>query len=229
VAAGHGRGPLAVGPPLFSGAEAALYLVPWGRGEALAKIRVPKPYRHPALDEELRWKRTVTEARAVREALEAGVPVPAVYLVDPPSYTIVMEYIRGALKLADIIEESPGLATRLVAELGSHAARLHAAGLAHGDLTTSNVLVHGTTLFLIDFGLADLNAGLREKAVDLHLFLRSLESTHPEVAEKMLSAFLEGYRGVAGADAVEELLAEVEEIRLMGRYREERRTAWRGQ
>jgi len=228
VEARRGGGAVAVeGRLLFRGAEAELYLVTWGDGVALAKVRVEKPYRHPAIDKRLRWRRTATEARAIRGALEAGVPAPAVYLVDPPSYTIVMEYVEGACKLADIVEREFEKAKELTARLGRYVARLHKAGIAHGDLTTSNVLVRGDELFLIDFGLADLRAGLREKAVDLHLFLRSLESTHPHVVEVMMESFLEGYREAAGQEAVRELVAAMREIRLMGRYREERRTAWR--
>ncbi len=229
MAARRGRGAVEVGAgqPLYVGAEAVLYLVPWGPRRALAKLRVEKKYRHPSIDMALRWRRTVTEARAIREALEAGVAAPAVFFVDPPQYLIVLEYLAGARKLAEIIEEKGASARVLVARLGEMAATLHEAGIAHGDMTTSNVLVHGSHLYLIDFGLADLGADTRDMAVDLHLFLRSLESTHPEVVDTMLGAFLEGYSARAGREKADALMETVREIRLMGRYREERRTAWR--
>ncbi|WP_052287736.1 Kae1-associated kinase Bud32 [Hyperthermus butylicus] len=215
-----------LGEPIARGAEAYLYLIDWLGERAVLKLRLPKRYRHAALDTRLRWRRTVTEARAMLAALEAGVPVPKLYYVDPLCSIIVMEYING-VKLADLIEAGDPRARSLARLFGTYAAKLHEAGISHGDLTTSNVLVAGDNIFLIDFGLASLKSSEREQAVDVHLYMRSLESTHPEAVEEMLEAFLEGYRSVRGADKTERIMELVREIRLMGRYRAERRTAWR--
>ena len=106
--------------------------------------------------------------------------------------------------------------------LGENIAKLHLAGIAHGDVTTSNVIVSGDTPFIVDFGLAKKTRDVREHAIDIHLFLRSLESTHPEHCDCVYQAFIEGYRSVAG-DYVDRVLAKVDEIRLMGRYVEARR------
>ncbi|KSW11324.1 hypothetical protein CF15_00160 [Pyrodictium occultum] len=227
-----GGGPLALGgfeelgEPFHRGAEAYLYLIDWLGRRAVLKLRVAKSYRHPLLDQRLRWRRTVNEAKAVQAALEAGVNAPAIYYVDPAAAAIVMEYIDG-VSLRDLVEEKPGEAARYARMLGEAAARLHAAGISHGDLTTSNVLVSGDRVYLIDFGLASLRSEERDQAVDVHLYLRSLESTHPEHVDEMLQAFLEGYRRVRGGEAADRIMSLVREIRLMGRYREERRTAWR--
>ena len=212
--------------PLYRGAEAELYLVKWFNDVALAKVRIAKPYRHQRLDQVLRRRRTVTEARAVRAALRLGVPAPAIYYVDPIDAVIVMEYVQGGRKLADVIDDEGENAAALVEEVGFFAARLHRGKVAHGDLTTSNILVKDRALYFIDFGLADLNADPRTRAVDLHLFLRSLESTHPQFVDAMYEAFLRGYERAAGREETQRLVDLVKEIRLMGRYREERRTAW---
>ncbi len=218
-----------LGRPVYRGAEASLYPLDWFGVPALAKVREPKPYRHPSLDARLRATRTINEARAMAAALRAGVPVPTLLHVDPHTATLVMARLRGARTLAALVEDSPGEARSYVEQLGRYAARLHRSGIAHGDLTTSNALVDDRgRLYLIDFGLATLKPAPRDTAVDLHLFLRSLESTHPEHVEEMYEAFLRGYRAEAGEEAAERLVEGVREIRLMGRYREERRTAWGG-
>ncbi len=211
------------GEPAYVGAEAILYVVDWFGVRAIAKYRPPKPYRHKVIDEDLRTRRTIVEAKALHTARSIGVPAPELYFVDPISKIIVMEYIEG-VKLADIIESNLLEARKYAKTLGVYTARMHSSELAHGDLTTSNVLVTSNKqLFIIDFGLSSLKASERDKAVDLHLFIRSLESTHPEHIEVMVEAFLEGYSTILGRSEADKLMRIVREIRLMGRYHEERR------
>ena len=216
-----------LGEPLYRGAEAYLYKYNWLGMRALLKIRIPKEYRHHAIDNRLRGDRTATEVKAMYTALEVGVEVPTIYYVDPIQKIIIMEYVEG-ITLAQLVDENIEEAKKYSYILGMYAAKLHNARVAHGDLTTSNAIVSSTDkkLYLIDFGLASLGASEREQAIDIHLFMRSLESTHPEYLEEMLSPFLEGYSSVRGHSTLDRLLGIVDEIRLMGRYVEERRTVW---
>ena len=215
--------------PRFKGAEAYLYLVEFAGMKALAKRRIAKEYRHRVLDERLRYERTVEEARTMLAALEAGVSVPSVLYVDPNEKLIVIEYIEGIVFRELIEVEGCSERVREIARrLGENIAKLHLAGIAHGDVTTSNVIVsNDDTPFIVDFGLAKKTRDIREHAVDVHLFLRSLESTHPEHRDCIYQAFIEGYRSIAG-DYTDKVLAKVDEIRLMGRYVEARRqrTVW---
>ena len=216
-------GPVEVtGTLLARGAEAEVLLVDWFGVRAVAKCRISKGYRHPTLDTVLRKRRTLAEARAIRAALEAGVSAPPVFFVEPESFLIVMEYVEGP-PLARLIDEDSTAAVKFVKMLGVEAAKLHGAGIAHGDLTTSNAVASHGRLFLIDFGLSSIKAPWLDMAVDIHLLLRSLESTHPEHVETMLHAFLEGYSSVRGREQAQEMMELVREIRLMGRYRAERR------
>lgn len=208
---------------IHRGAEAYLYLVDWFGRKAILKHRLPKRYRHHKLDVLLRRRRTVTEARAIASAQEIGVPAPSIYYVDPLEAIIVMQYLPYP-SLSTVIEEDLGKAVSAAEKVGQHIARLHENGISHGDLTTSNVLV-GDKVYLIDFGLASLHSTSRDNAVDIHLFLRSLESTHPEHVEPIFNAFLKGYRSIRGEET-ENILELVDEIRLMGRYKAERRTLW---
>lgn len=173
---------------------------------ALRKTRVPKHYRHPALDAALRAARTRAEARLLAHARRLGVRTPLVYAIEGDS--IVMERLDDApLKRA--------LTHERLRAVGAAAARLHARDLVHGDLTTSNVLVHDDGIALVDFGLAMLNAEDEDKGGDLHVLMEALEATHPDM-EGAFAHALAGYREAGGAVAVER---KVEDIVRRGRYR----------
>ncbi len=215
-------------PPAYSGAEALVYMASWFCRPAIVKVRVPKSYRHRSLDEALRTRRTIIESKAMKAALEAGVSVPALYFVDPVEKVIVMEYVEGQ-PLAELLDRDPARAREAAREAGLQAGRLHRVGIAHGDLTTSNIVVGHGRVYMIDFGLASLHADIDDKAVDIHLFMRSLESTHPEHVDAMMSSFLAGYLKALGEQEAYRVVQRAEEIRMMGRYREERRrSVWGG-
>ncbi len=213
--------------PSYRGAEAYLYHASLLGHRVLVKKRIGKRYRHNSLDEKLRRIRTLNEARIILATLAAGIPAPTVYYVDPEEAIIVLEYIEGKV-LHDLIEEK-GVndhVLTLVEKLGYYAGVLHENNIVHGDLTTSNAIVSSTEVFLIDFGLAERSRDELDKAVDVHLFLRSLESAHPEHVEALYKAFIRGYQRARGKAKAEEVVKLVEKIRLMGRYVEERRLVW---
>jgi len=118
-------------------------------------------------------------------ALKAGVNTPALLMVSPETFTIVMEYIEGTM-LKDASHR-----TTLFRDAGVIAGRLHLNGIIHGDLTTNNIIVKDGELFLIDFGLAKRSVDVEDMATDVHVFLRSIESVHPDVKDK---AFLNSWR-----------------------------------
>jgi TP53 regulating kinase-like protein len=102
-------------------------------------------------------------------------------------------------------------------DFGRLIALLHDGNVVHGDPTTSNVIVDDNTkLWLVDFGLSEMNATLETKGVDLHLIQRALETTHWDLQETMLEATLEGYIEVQG-DSAEPILSRMNEIRERGR------------
>ena len=192
--------------------------------EAVFKLRVPKPYMDPQLDLDLRSFRTRREAKAMAAAIRGGVRAPRVYAVFPSAGLIVMERIKGPL-LKEYLHRGRGYGS-LLREAGSMLARLHMAGLVHGDPTTSNYIVaESGELYLIDYGLSSFSTSVEDRAVDIHLFRRALESTHATIAQEAFSEFLDGYKRIMGEEAgkVEE---RAEEIRLRGRYVEKRRTVW---
>jgi TP53 regulating kinase-like protein len=104
---------------------------------------------------------------------------------------------------------------------------LHKAGIMHGDLTTSNVIVRGDRdareqtrprLSLIDFGLAVNSVRVEDYAIDLRLIKETLVGAHSHIHGKAFGAFLRGYGvtlGEAKAALVTKQLAEIEK---RGRY-----------
>jgi TP53 regulating kinase-like protein len=211
---------------LGAGAEAEVRLGDYAGYKAVFKYRLPKRYRHPKLDSYLRTLRTKREARLLLKARSGGLPVPAVLAVYPTLGLLVIEYIEGEL-LRERLRRDPRGSMGLVVEAGRILARLHSLGIVHGDSTTSNYIVSPSGLYLIDFGLADSSQGVEERAVDVHLFRRSLESAHASIAGNAFKSFLDGYLSEAG-EWGERVVRRAEEIRLMGRYVAERRTVWRG-
>ena len=96
--------------------------------------------------------------------------------------------------------------------------KLHAAGIIHGDLTTSNIILRDNdgTCVLIDFGLAQVSSEIEQRGVDVHVLFQTLESTAPERADILKAAFTAGYTETfVEADKV---ITREHEIELRGRY-----------
>jgi Kae1-associated kinase Bud32 len=119
-----------------------------------------------------------------------------------------MEKVDGP-RLKDVI--TPALSEKV----GEMVGRLHQAGIIHGDLTTSNMILCRDKIYLIDFGLAFYENSLEAQGVDVHVYFQTLESTHDQPQE-LIEAFGAGYArtfGDAGA-----VLKRVLEIKARGRY-----------
>lgn len=207
------------------GAEANLLLEdfskvlhPAGEGRVVVKHRISKAYRVPELDLSLRDSRTALEAKLLADAKRAGVPTPVIYEIDRVGTRLVMEYVRGRqVKL--ILEKLEPSERRAICKLiGKQIARLHLAGIIHGDLTTSNMIrTRGGKVYFIDFGLGEYNPSVEARGVDLHLLKRTLQSTHFRVADEAFEAVIDGYKCELGKKA-DEVLARVVEIERRGRY-----------
>jgi len=206
------------------GAEASLYLADWHGKKAVIKERVPKRYRPPALDEQIRTYRTVHEPQLMHEAKAAGVPTPLIYMVNVPAATIVMEYIEG--QQVKRLLNSLGERERrdLCVQIGNSIGRLHCRGLIHGDLTTSNMILSPDgKVFFVDFGLGEKNAELEAKGIDLHLMKRALQSTHYQFWEHCFRSVLYGYAESVSLEYAEKVYQKIVEIEKRGRYVEERK------
>jgi TP53 regulating kinase-like protein len=162
------------------GAEAVVLI----EEDKAIKTRLKKDYRIKELDERLRTERTRAEARIMSEARRLGIPTPIIY--DVGRFDLVMEAIKGP-PLKEVIDDEKSR------QAGVLVGKLHGGGIIHGDLTTSNMLVQGGRIYLIDFGLAFWDEMLESRGVDVHVFYQTLISSHKE-HERLMAAFAEGYR-----------------------------------
>ncbi len=205
------------------GAEADIYLVEWYGRKAVSKVRRPKQYMHYLLDREIRRKRTLHEAEMLNMAKRSMVITPLLYFVDPLNAEIIMQYIEG-YTVKDLITNTNlsinnPLLRQILSSMGIYTARLHARNIVHGDLTTSNFILHTSNrLVLVDFGLAFYSSRLEDKAVDIRLIKEVMSSAHANLFNEAFRLFIDGYASVAGEDNTRILLKKVREIEQRGRY-----------
>ena len=174
------------------------------------KIRRPKRYRHPKLDESLRRSRTRTEAKIIALARKHGVPTPIILDIDGDK--IVMERIKGE-PVKNVMSKE------ISREIGRMVARLHKAGIIHGDITPMNMILSDGKIYFVDFGLSFIEDRVEPKGVDLHVYFESLKAGFDNW-EELKEAFIEGYK--EEYEKAEEVLERAKEIELRGRYIEKR-------
>jgi TP53 regulating kinase-like protein len=206
------------------GAEASLYLMDWHNRKVVVKRRLPKKYRPPKLDEQIRTYRTVHEPQLLHEAKKAGVPTPLILSVDVKNASIIMEFIDGK-QLKQLLSNVSGTERRrLCLRVGESIGKLHERGIVHGDLTTSNMILNAKgRIFFVDFGLGEKTEELEARAVDLHLMKRALQSTHFRFAKECFDAVMEGYTKAVSLDSTRMILEKISEIERRGRYVAERK------
>ena len=156
----------------IQGAEATVVEDTFLGRRALVKIRPPKSYRLTELDDHIRTVRTKNEAKIMHDAREAGVRTPCIYDIDLSKFSITMEFIDGnAIK--DVLDEHPERADEICEKIGIAVSKLHSAGICHGDLTTSNMILENDEVCLIDFSMGCTKAELEGAFSSAHVGLES--------------------------------------------------------
>ena len=189
--------PTPEGPEVSRGAEASLRRVDWWGFPALLKERDLKSYRPKALDERIRRERTRNEARLLVDARRLGVRTPVIYDVDLHRHRLTIEELPGPT-LRQLLEDPalpPDDLPAAVRAFGHALGVLHAGSIAHGDLTSSNVLFpdgpRGAPAFL-DLSMGTRSPGLEELGIDLHLVEEDLKALSGR-SDALVRAFHEGY------------------------------------
>lgn len=199
---------------LKRGAEADILLSSWHGHQAVCKTRKPKGYRHPDLDSRIRRHRTMRESEMLCIVKSLGIRAPLVYFVDVPHCEIIMQHVDGT-PIHGLAEDE---IVRLSRQMGHIVGRLHRGGIMHGDLTTSNFLLSGDSIYVIDFGLASRTSKPEDHAVDLRLIKEILNSAHAPVMEESWRLFLAGYLRMVGKSRHSRILNLVASIEARGRY-----------
>ncbi|CAH2044458.1 unnamed protein product [Thlaspi arvense] len=181
------------------GAEARVFESTFAGRRSIVKERFSKKYRHPVLDSKLTLKRlnAVGFFFCITSLLVSLFEYRG--KMDPLLHSLTLEYIEG-VTVKDVFLEfgANGIVQErlddVAAQIGEAIAKLHDGGLAHGDLTTSNMLVRSGTnqLVLIDFGLSFTSTLPEDKAVDLYVLERALLSMHSScgnVMDRILTAY----------------------------------------
>lgn len=201
---------------ICQGAEAKIY----HDGLKVVKERISKGYRIKQIDEQIRTRRTKSEAKILYKASMAGINVPKLVNVDKNfipknKFSIEMEYIDGDKLSEKLNDYSSEKQMSVMKKIGFEVYKLHKAGIIHGDLTTSNIILKGNDVYIIDFGLGYFSSKIEDKAVDLHLIKQALEAKHYMNYETLFNYFVEGYNG-----EMSKVLEQLKKVESRGRYKE---------
>lgn len=202
---------------ISKGAEAILYLS-YKDEEVLVKERIKKGYRIPEIDEKIRKQRTQKEEKILSTARRVGINVPKV--IDSDKFKLNLEYIKGK-RVKEILNNQPfrkepnPQIEGIGKQIGEIVSKLHEAGIVHGDLTTSNMILKRDSLYLIDFGLGKKTNSIEDKATDLFILHEALKSTHFEVLDKVWKLVLKNYKYTKA----KEVLKRLEKIEKRRRYK----------
>ncbi|MEM4255388.1 MAG: KEOPS complex kinase/ATPase Bud32 [Candidatus Norongarragalinales archaeon] len=189
------------GKIIGKGAEAVLFLAKLKGKRVVVKKRLEKKYRHSVLDHKLRKNRTRREERVLQRLNEKGVSAPR--FIDAKDAQVVFSFEKG------VLAKNATLSSAVLKEIGRQLASVHEAGIAHGDFTTSNILVDGARVKIIDFGLSVFSQSVEDYATDLVLFEKT-------VSTREFSIFLKAYaKAKKNSRAV---VARFAEIKQRGRY-----------
>ena len=189
---------------IAKGAESNIVKADYLGEKAVLKDRISKKYRIPEIDNKIRKSRCKLESKLLSDAKRVGVVTPVLYDVNLQDKSILMEEVDGVM-VKDIIDDD------LAFKIGVEISKLHSGDIIHGDITTSNIMLRGDQLVFIDFGLGRHSPLDEDKAVDLLVLKKSLQSIDYNLAVKYFDLVLKGY----GNDKVAN---HIEEIESRGRY-----------
>jgi Kae1-associated kinase Bud32 len=197
---------------LAQGAEAIITL----EKENVIKKRIKKSYRIKALDEKIRKLRTRGEAKII-ERVRKITFAPKVIKSSEKEKIIEMEYIPGE-KISEFLNDyEKEKQFEIMKKIGIAVKKIHKNDIIHGDLTTSNMILHNNEIYLIDFGLGFNSKKIEDKAVDIHLLKQALEAKHFANWKELYQKFKLGYseKNHESKKVFERLLA----VEKRGRYK----------
>lgn len=205
---------------LHDGAEARTIAGIWFGTEAVMKIRRPKGYRHPSLDQSLTKRRLFAEARILVHLSNSELPIPSLLDFDEKNSTLVITKLSG-VPLFNILRNSNDFdqISSLMYSCGNLIRKLHSLGVSHGDLTTHNLLCNNlNSIQIIDFGLGRLSPEIESLGQDLQVLSECLSASHPNHSNAM-QFVLNGYsEGDERGPIIDDVISRFQEIQGRVRY-----------
>ena len=189
---------------IAKGAESNILKSSYMGKNAVLKARIPKNYRISEIDSKIRKSRCKLEAKLLSDAKRVGVRTPILYDVDLSEKSILMEAIDGVM-LKEVIDED------LSYMVGEEIFKLHSADIIHGDITSSNIMLRDGELVFLDFGLGRYSDLDEDKAVDLLVLKKSLQSIDYNKAVSYFNQVLDGYND-------SKVINKITDIESRGRY-----------
>ena len=146
----------------------------------------------------------------------------------------VSEYITQNENKDDKEKSTTKLVEDILRKMGLVVAQIHQCGLVHGDLTASNFLVvkkkkdmeekkeenkqtkddnENVIVVPIDFGLSSSSTSEEDRAVDLYVLERAIQSSHPNID---INIFLDSYNEKMATDKI---IKRLDQVRMRGRKR----------
>ncbi len=182
----------------MKGAEAVLGRISFLGIPSVEKFRVGKGYRNADLDAIIRTGRTRREARLLARAKGAGVLCPVVYQVG--GFSISMKFLEGEMLYHALRKR--GIKQRELSDAARILARLHSAGIVHGDYTPANLMNTPDGMAVIDFGLGAISSDDEDKATDIVMMKKALGADGKR--------FVSAYAKKGGKASVVRMVAEIE-------------------
>lgn len=185
---------------LAQGAESSILIVD---KKILKKIRHKKEYRNSELDLKLRKFRCKREFKILKRLEELEVNVPKPYEIELKNTSFTFEYLKGDVLKNVLTKEN-------LKQGFLEICKLHNTGIVHGDLTTLNMMLIDSKVYIIDFGLSNFSEHIEERSVDLNLFFHCIENEHRKfysMKEELLKTYS---KEVENGEKVIKRLEEVE-------------------
>lgn len=195
---------------IAQGAEAKIIK----RGNKIVKDRIKKSYRIEKLDTKIRISRTKTETKLLLKASKI-INCPKPLEQAKQGRMINMPFIDGKKLSEHLNKFSVEQQKTICKQIGKDIAKLHNANIIHGDLTTSNMILKDSKIFLVDFGLGFVSHKFEDKAVDLHLLKQALEAKHFQNHKNLWKSIGQGYKNKDSKKVLERLKA----VEKRGRYK----------
>jgi len=194
------------------GAEALIYF----DGKQVIKERTPKSYRLPELDKKIIKRRTKSETKILKKASSiSNVPCPN---ESKKEGIILIPLIEGDKLSEKLNSYEKKKQIEVMKKIGKETSKIHKEGIIHGDLTTSNMILKGNEVYIIDFGLGSLNGKDEQKGVEIHLLKEALDSKHFENSKNLFLAFKKGYESLNKNES-KKVFEKLKKIEKRGRYK----------